>query len=265
MERDESAYRCRRVMSASELLEGPLGRGVIIAAHPDDEIIGAGILLSRLPCADVLHVTDGAPRDFADWSEYAARRRHEATAALALLGRESLSVQCLGIPDPEAILEIVNLAQQLADLLTNYDFIVTHAYEGGHPDHDATALSVHAACRRIQESGRDPPSIFEMTGYHGLGSEDYVRGVFIPHPDAGAVAELILTPAERHLKSRMFACHASQQAVLKMFSLEVERFRSAPHYDFLAPPHGGRLLYDGLQWRRAAEHGLTGLGLLDRM
>jgi LmbE family N-acetylglucosaminyl deacetylase len=213
----------------------------------------------------VLHVTDGAPRDFADWRVYAERRKREATAALAVLGRESLRIQCLGIPDPEVIFKIVDLTQELTDLLTNYDFVVTHAYEGGHPDHDATALGVHAACRRIQESGGEPPSIFEMTGYHGLGSEDYVRGVFVPHPDAGAVAELILTPAERHLKSRMFACHASQRAVLKMFSLEVEKFRAAPHYDFLTPPHGDRLLYDGPQWHDAAEQGLSRLGLLDRM
>lgn len=272
------AKRERKGISASELM-APSGPALIIAAHPDDEVIGAGALLSRLHCVDVLHVTDGAPREgkfakkagFAGWSEYAAERQREAAAALALLGRDTLRVQCLGIADQAATTNIASLARRLAELLTDYRFVVTHAYEGGHPDHDATAMSVQAACCLIKRGGCKPPSLLEMTGYHGWGGPN-VRGVFIPHPDAGSVAELMLTWAERDLKRRMFACHATQRAVLKNFSLNVERFRSAPRYDFLSPPHRGVLHYErfrfgipGQTWRCAATQALAELDLLDRM
>ena len=222
-------------------------------------------MLSRLPSAGVVHVTDGAPRDFSDWIKYAARRRREAVAALALLGSNRPEPQCLGIPDSQAMSESAALIRYLAEMLINFEFVVTHAYEGGHPDHDTTALSVHAACRWIQKVGHNPPSIFEMTSYHGFGSEDYVRGIFVPRDDAEAPTELILTPAERQLKRQMFACYASQQPVLEMFSLELERFRSAPRYDFFLPPHTDRLFYDGEGWRDAAKETLAKLGLIDSM
>ena len=36
---------------------------LVIAAHPDDDVIGAGALMARVPRVRVLYVTDGAPRD----------------------------------------------------------------------------------------------------------------------------------------------------------------------------------------------------------
>jgi hypothetical protein len=50
----------------------------------------------------------------------------------------------------------------------------------------------------------------------------------------------------------LFDCYRTQQRVLKLFAIDVERFRSAPRYDFLQPPHPGRLHYEELNW------GITG-------
>src|SRR5690242_14956296 len=85
-------------------------RPLVVAAHPDDEAIGAGGLLQRLPGASVVHVTDGAPRDPSflpeglakDRAEYAALRRDEAARALALAGIPADRVRSLGIVDQEA-------------------------------------------------------------------------------------------------------------------------------------------------------------------
>ena len=63
----------------------------IIVAHPADEIVGAGCLISKLVDVSILHVTDGAPRcdsplpeDFSDWSDYARARKSECLSALAI-------------------------------------------------------------------------------------------------------------------------------------------------------------------------------------
>jgi LmbE family N-acetylglucosaminyl deacetylase len=252
-------------------------RAIVIGAHPDDEVIGAGALLARLPDAAVVHVTDGAPRNesdahaagFAGWADYAAARHKEAAAALALAGLAPERITGLGIPDQQAAHNLAPLAQRLAALLHEGGFavVITHAYEGGHPDHDATGLAVHAACRLIEAQGGTPPHMVEMAGYHALGGR-FVAGTFIAHADAGPPATVTLDAAARRLKRRMFDCHTTQRAVLASFTIEVERFRAAPRYDFRLPPHPGPLHYDmqpwgitGEQWRGLAQAALEQLHL----
>src|SRR2546430_1911633 len=81
----------------------------IVVAHPDDETIGIGAQLPRLPQGLVVAVTDGAPRDGADarahgfssWQDYAAARAAELEAALAEAGMGAGRIMRLGIPDKE--------------------------------------------------------------------------------------------------------------------------------------------------------------------
>jgi N-acetylglucosamine malate deacetylase 2 len=252
-------------------------RAIVIAAHPDDEVIGAGVLLARLQEARVLHVTDGAPRNerdahaggFAGWAEYAAARHREAEDALALAGIGADRVHGLGIPDQQATTEIVDVAKRLAEFLAagTFDCVITHAYEGGHPDHDAVACAAHAASRILERAGQRRPALVEMALYHGLGNA-FVAGTFIALWEAEPVASFALDPEARDLKRRMLACHRSQRAVLAPFGVEIERFRRAPGYDFRLPPHPGTLNYErhdwgmtGERWRALARAALEELGL----
>jgi N-acetylglucosamine malate deacetylase 2 len=229
-----------------------------VLAHPDDEVISAGILLRRVTqrggTVDFVHVTDGAPsngRDaqeqgFSTREEYAQARHAELERALGVLGIQSREQRALGVIDQEASLQIAGLADRLAGAFESLrpDVILTHPFEGGHPDHDATACAVHSALARV---GLEPlPLLVEFTSYH-RGPAGMQVGSFLPGSGAEP-ATLLLTDAERVLKGRSLECFASQAAIVAWFPLDAERFRPAPRYDFLRPPYEGRPLYEDFDW-----------------
>jgi hypothetical protein len=51
----------------------------------------------------------------------------------------------------------------------------------------------------------------------------------------------------------MTDCFSTQRQVLTSFPIGTERFRLAPHYDFTAPPHDGRLFYENFPWGMTGE------------
>ena len=129
--------------------------------------------------------------------------------------------------------------------------IVTHPYEGGHPDHDTAALVARLALRCSEQQTGFVPELLEMTSYHASDGQR-VSGEFLPWqgPDPGDSTPVILklSAAERITKTRMLGCYVSQWQVLSEFPLEPESLRVAPLYDFSRPPHPGPLWYERLQW-----------------
>jgi N-acetylglucosamine malate deacetylase 2 len=261
-----AALRARRRVSQKVM---------IVAAHPDDETIGMGAQLCRLENAVLVHVTDGAPRDGEDVArygfetpqDYAAARRLELINALEAGGASAVQALSFDIPDKEACGDLAGLARRVARLLTaeNPVAVFTHAYEGGHPDHDAAAFAVHAACQLIGD--RSVPAIIEMPLYHRRGGA-VVRGEFV-HADAGVVV-IPLDSEDLCRKQRMIDCFATQRWLLTDFPLDCERLRIAPAYDFRKRPHRGVLHYEtfgwditGAQWRQQAAAALVELELDD--
>jgi LmbE family N-acetylglucosaminyl deacetylase len=230
---------------------------VIIAAHPDDETAGAAWLLQRVPVCTVIHLTDGAPIDPGLTEEAAVRaraayarvRRREALQAMGLVGIPPERVHCLGVVDQEATFELAALTYLVAEILERLEptLVAVHAYEGGHPDHDAAAFATHGACALLRQRGGKTPLLVEMTGYHAAGGELAV-GQFVP---GSGPAEVVarLTAEERTRKREMMACFVSQASVLGHYALDYERFRVSPRYDFTRPPHPGPLHYERIGWR----------------
>lgn len=79
-------------------------------------------------------------------------------------------------------------------------------------------------------------------------NHDYVYQVFLPHPDAGPLMTMTLSPEEQTLKRKMFACHKTQEKTFLDFHVEKEQYRIAPRYHFCAPPHAGPAGYDQFNW-----------------
>jgi LmbE family N-acetylglucosaminyl deacetylase len=254
----------------------PADRAALVVAHPDDETLALGAQLPRLEGLVLVHVTDGAPRNrfdetrqgFATWQDYAAARRRELETAVALGGLTADALIALAVPDQEASLAMPAIARRLAGVFQarGVETVLTHAYEGGHPDHDAVAFCVHAARRLLAARGQPRFGVIEMPFYHADAS-GWVRQRFIPEPGCPETV-LRLSEPERALKRRMLAAHATQAETLSSFSLEEERFRPAPDHDFTSLPNGGELLYErygwgmtGARWRELVRDALAELWL----
>jgi N-acetylglucosamine malate deacetylase 2 len=228
----------------------------VIVAHPLDEVVGAGCLISKLVDVTVLHVTDGAPRDMQDakaagfdaLSDYARARKEECLAALAIANVPEDRVVDLEITDQRASACLTDLAKKIATFLQQSaaDIVVTHAYEGGHPDHDATAFATHAALRLLKQNGFQPPVLFEM-GLHP--SEDFKAKVpdFLPGAERETTT-LLLDERAKELKQRMFACFETQRESLEASPIGPEKFRQPIAYDFSSPPQLGKLHYEKFAW-----------------
>ncbi|CAN5889655.1 hypothetical protein BH11GEM1_BH11GEM1_26850 [soil metagenome] len=260
-----------QLVAASAADGGAPLRLLILVAHPDDEAIGAGALLGHYPHATVAHLTDGggveeataAARGFRSRADYAAARRAEVLAALSIVGIPEQRVVSLGIPDGEAGSRLVESSRVIMQLLDDVqpDVVLTHPYEGGHSDHDATAFGVHLAAGILRREGGRAPIILELTSYHHANGER-IRGQFIAR-DGVRVRTLVLDELSRARKITMFQRFTSQREVVEKFPVQVERFRVAPRYLFTEAPHEGVLDYErfcvritGSEWRASAARAL---------
>jgi LmbE family N-acetylglucosaminyl deacetylase len=220
-------------------------RTLVLAAHPDDEALGCGALLQCMEQPVVIHATDGAPLNSAFWKHsrtrggYAALRRAESERALAAIGlRESI---CLGIADQDLYRTLGSAGLRLLDICHTLrpDAILTHAYEGGHPDHDCCSFLASVLSR---ETGI-PAWEFPLYARH---DDALCHQVFLQlnGTEVGFSGDAEI----QNRKLVMLAAHASQSDVIMNFDPVAEQFRPQPRYDYSQPPHAGRLNYEAWGW-----------------
>lgn len=240
--RDADAWA--RLIASGAPVREPIA---VVVAHADDETLWAGAAIGRMADCRLIHLTDSSPRDLADARRlrfdtreaYAAARAEELEAALVALGATPARIG-YGVPDQEAVDHLPLLTQRLTADCASVGVIATHAYEGGHPDHDAAALAVRVAADRLGVP------VVEFASYNLHGSER-VWARF--EPDAGCPEHSRpLLPEERARIDAALAAHRSQAEVFGDWRPEVERWRAAPRYDFSRPPPGEGCLYDGFGW-----------------
>ncbi|MEV0141782.1 MULTISPECIES: PIG-L deacetylase family protein [Streptomyces] len=147
--------------SLPEVSLGPFGRVVVVAAHPDDEVLGfgGGIALLSASGAEVtvVAVTDGEgshpDSDVVSACDLVKVRAAETRAALAELGAADSDVVRLRIPDTKAGAYEDEVAARIARLAHGADLVVAPWTGDVHGDHEAAgraavraADSVGAAC-----------------------------------------------------------------------------------------------------------------------
>ena len=166
----------------------------------------------------------------------------EAKNALGAAGVQHFHWLCANdcIVDQELYLNLDRAYNDLATMIESEmpAAILSMAYEGGHPDHDACSF---LASRAAKEFGIEA---WEMPLYHRQGTE-IIRQKFV---DDEAAIEIDTDREELVSKMNMFAAYNSQAEVLCDFLPYVERFRPMKSYDFSQPPHSGQLNYEAWQW-----------------
>lgn len=131
-------------------------RLLVVAPHPDDEVLACGGLLfshlGRGGCAEVIAVTDGEASHAGEpnWQpdELATMRRRESAMGLRSLGARGARVHRLGLPDGGVTARQRELQERLQILLHAGDVVVSMWHHDGHPDHEATAAACRDACAR---------------------------------------------------------------------------------------------------------------------
>jgi LmbE family N-acetylglucosaminyl deacetylase len=226
----------------------PGRRILVLAPHPDDEIVACGIAAMRARAAGanvfVLYLTTGVPERSALWAwqrrgyrARLARRRAEAIEAAALL---RLAPPSFGdIPSRALRCCLDDAAVRVADAIGRYgaDALWVPAFEGGHQDHDAANAVAAGFSVRLP--------VWEFAAYNYAGGEVRANRFAALR---GSETLFEATPEEARLKRRALACYRSERGNLGHVGAAFESARPLPAYDYGAPPHAGRLFRERFHW-----------------
>lgn len=133
-------------------------RVLIIAAHPDDEVLGAGGTIAKYAMngADVrlLIVTDGSTSQYRDAPRLAqilAQKKQETASAAELLGIREVLYGAL--PDMKLdMTEHIRVNQVIEHVVDDFrpDIVFTHFYGDVNLDHQCVHRSTLVACRPVE-------------------------------------------------------------------------------------------------------------------
>jgi LmbE family N-acetylglucosaminyl deacetylase len=223
-------------------------RVLILAPHPDDEIVACAIAARHARDTGaqifVFYLTTGVPPrellwpwQHASYESRVGRRRDEALAVAALMGFEPAGF--LDIPSRRLVARLDEVAAAIDRRLLDIDpdCLWVTAFEGAHQDHDAA----NALAARM----RDALPVWEFAAYNYAGTRARSNRFF----DAGGgVIELSINRDEAALKGRALALYASERGNLAHITLAEETYRPMPRHDYALPPHHGRLFRERFHW-----------------
>lgn len=161
----DAAFEATFPRTLAEGLVPPGFRAVLVAPHPDDEVLATGGLVAMLAQAGraplVVSVTDGErsePGCQRHGLEALGRlRREESLAGMRELGVPEPSLRSLRMEDGKVAENERDLALRLRGLLRPTDVVFVPWIADGHPDHEATHRATAWACEEAGAVRWDVP------------------------------------------------------------------------------------------------------------
>lgn len=223
------------------------GSILVLAPHPDDEVVGFSAQIGRARTAGarvaILWLTDGVPSADLLWPwQRSARPRRvalrtaEAMSAARLLGVEAIGPLPIATRRLKEDFAIARKAISDALLRLQPDALWVPAYEGGHQDHDVASF--------LAAGFRHQVPVFEAPLYNFAGRQ--VNSQRFIGPDCGTV--ITLTPEEQDHKRQQLAAYGSEGGNLDYVRCDHEALRPQAAYDYSKPPHAGLTFYQRFQW-----------------
>lgn len=155
---DEAEWESCPTLAGLPLLRLPrLRRAVVVAPHPDDEVLGVGGILRMLASVgwsvELVAVTDGegshpgSDRMFA--GELRGLRPNESREAIKHLGLALTAEHRLELPDGDVASHHGPLVRRLTALLSLETLVLATWRNDGHPDHEAVGRASAEAARVV--------------------------------------------------------------------------------------------------------------------
>lgn len=197
-------------------------RVLVVAAHPDDETLGAGGLISSTAARggriQVLVATDGEASHPHSPTHSRARlaqlRRTEVTEAVGLLAHAT-TVEFLGLPDGTLAEHTDELAAAIGERLDTSTHVISPWRGDRHPDHEACAV---ATGRAIGSRTGIAHWQYPIWAWHWASADspsgddaDRSEGKGVPW---SALHRFELSDAALSAKTTAMGCHVSQHSAL---------------------------------------------------
>jgi LmbE family N-acetylglucosaminyl deacetylase len=182
-------------------------RLVVVAPHPDDEVLAAGGVIRQASAAGrevcIVGVTrgGGSHPGSTRWpaKELVRSRIEERLAALAILGVPPQAVTELDLADGAVEAAVEQLVAELCRILRPSDVVISPWLFDGHPDHEATARAVRRACAARTARHLQAP----IWGWHWASPDGGEL------PDSGVLLVALDEPTRR-AKLQAIDCFTSQ-------------------------------------------------------
>ena len=205
---DESAWAAWPASGGWPVLDPSrlAGRTVaVLAAHPDDEVLGVGGLVHQLAAQGTrlrfVWATDGEASHPGSVSptarDLAAVRRAESAAALVRLGAAEAPRVRLGLPDGGLAAHPDDLVRRLRAVVHRDDVVIAPWSGDGHPDHEACGAAAARVAKQVLE--------YPVWAWHWARPDD-------PRVPWARATKVLLPPEARSAKQAAVACFASQVA-----------------------------------------------------
>ena len=198
-------------------------QAVVVAPHPDDEVLGAGGTLAELAAGGatvaVLALTDGEashPGASVAAGELARRRVAESADAATRLFGEPPAIERLALPDGKLDRYEDRIELALTDRLERGSWCFAPYRRDGHPDHEAAGRAASRACAHA-------------------GARLIEYPIWLWHwstPDDRAISW------ERAVRVRLGSgAHSRKQDAISAFATQVAPLEEGPAGRAILPPH----------------------------